>query len=68
MMLIPSASVKRDSSNISWALPAKFSLPLSDRRSDFVPANGGDFVLPTGQDFVRATPGFRFPISQTLLY
>ena len=27
--------------------------PQSDRRSDFVPAVGGDFVLPTGQDFVR---------------
>ena len=29
------------------------SQPQSDRRSDFVPASGGDFVLPAGQDFVR---------------
>ena len=27
--------------------------PQSDQRSDFVPARGGDFVLPDGQDFVR---------------
>ena len=51
------------SHHISRALLANFSLPPSDRRSDFVPANGGDFVLPVGQDFVRATPGFRSPIS-----
>ena len=30
-----------------------FSVLQSDRRSDFAPANGEDFVLPTGQDFVR---------------
>ena len=30
-----------------------FFNPQSDRRSDFVPANGGDFVLPAGQAFVR---------------
>ena len=29
------------------------SAPPSDQRSDFVPAVGGDFVLPGGQDFVR---------------
>ena len=29
------------------------SVPQSDRRSDFVPAVGGDIVLPAGQDFVR---------------
>ncbi len=34
--------------------------PVRSAGADFVPANGGDFVLPAGQDFVRATPGYRF--------